>query len=122
MVDTTTLSTPEFMAATGATERQVNYWCVEGVFGEELQAPGNGFPRRWPADLVLAGRACTQLAMLMLAIAGHGASTSAHRRLVAAIVDHRLVEGDAVFIGADWCGPVARPGSDRITIVLGGGR
>jgi hypothetical protein len=76
--DTATLTTRELCAATGATERQIQWWSQEGILRPQLMpGPGyNGRSRVFP-------RSELPLARLAVRLGKHYAST--RRRVIAAI-------------------------------------
>lgn len=82
---TEALNTDAFAALIGATYRQIDYWTRNNVFGADLFPPGRRCPRRWPADLLEAGRACADAARVCASIGGQKMSPAVH--VLAEIVD-----------------------------------
>lgn len=88
MTSDTGLSAPDAAKAAGASYRQIDYWCSNGVFGPEHIAPGTGNHRQpfSPVD-VAALAACTRVSRAVGGAVGNprGASVRLLAQVVAAV-------------------------------------
>jgi hypothetical protein len=116
----TTLSTAALMNRSGATYRQVDYWCRLGFFGPELATPlGSGHARSFGPDAVRMARVLTAVSAVV-STGGQGAVLPA----VAEAVENTdaapwlVVGASGPVCGADLPSLLAAVGGAGIVVAL----